>query len=238
MGKKNKINKNKFKYLNDNDENDEDYNIDNKVVENNNLNNNLLDKNNNKNKNIFNSLELDDNSDDIDNNKNIKNTYYVQAKKFEKNKQIDEAIKYYKLSLENDDNTIIHKSAFYIALNYEEELNDIDNAIKYYIISDKYGSEYACGNLALLYLDREEYNLAVPNFIKSISFYNFDILFHLIECINKLFIKYNIAEYNNLAMDLLVKYNQFVNSDIDIKNLFIDVLYPILDKKLNPNTLI
>ena len=106
-----------------------------------------------------------------------------------------------------------------MALLYEEQIHDFDNAEDYYVLSlDIKNNNPATTNLALLLLEQKKYTTSLIYFKKAIKeHYNFDIIYYYIQAL------YSLDMYDK-AMDMLVKYNMFKDSDDDIKELFIKIV--------------
>jgi tetratricopeptide (TPR) repeat protein len=155
-------------------------------------------------------------------NKNITNvinqinekTIFSKALELDKNEDYLNAIKYYKESIENDnDDKIKIKSIFNLALIYENILNDKTNAEYYYRMATDMDYNDAYCNLALLLMENKKFSDSVYFFKKAIKGGDFDIIESFIECLC-------LMNNNKEAYELLEKYKKFVNTNKEIKKLF------------------
>jgi tetratricopeptide (TPR) repeat protein len=115
----------------------------------------------------------DGNTQIIENNMNNMNNdkYFAEAYHAEDyENDYEKAIKLYKESMNNDDQSYHGISAYNIGLIYDEQLNDNENAEKYYKIACGYNYKNAFLNLGLLYYIKKNYTEAEKYFEKAVQF--------------------------------------------------------------------
>ena len=139
----------------------------------------------------------------------LKNSLYNKANQSAKFKNYDLAIKFYKESIEKEQNP---KSAYNLALLYEDLENNND-ATTYYKIACNMNHHNAHCNLAILLMEEKKYLEAIPYFVKSIRNGEFDIIETYIECLS-------LIDKKEEAFELLEKYKNYVDMNKEIKELF------------------
>lgn len=149
--------------------------------------------------------------------KNTSESFFKKGLNAKKNKDYTNSIKYYELSIHKDSDNLKGKSSFNLGLLYEDIYDDYINAEKYYKLSLQYYNR-ANANLALLLWEQDKYQESLQYFKKEIKENNnFDIIYNYIDTLHNL-------NMNDKAMDILIKYNMFKNSDKETKDLFTEII--------------
>ena len=208
MGKnKQKRNQNKF-VIGDSDDD----------ITNTNLKNTDLKNTEPRKKNMFENLS-DDFSDQVNKTetfieKNRDDYYFSQGYHFDDyENDYENAIKFYKLSIEHDSDYYKSVASYNIALIYSDKLSNDSEAEKYYKIACEKNYTDAFHNLGMLYFNQKKYPEAIYYLEKSIKSGDTDVYYECAICYEK-------TGDNLKAMQYLQYHLMLKNANLNEKKLW------------------